>query len=36
MEETTPMKHEVTIKEQFDYIWITLKELLKVIKTKNK
>lgn len=30
------MNDKTTLKEQFDYIYITLKELVKVIKTKNK
>ena len=34
--ETKRMNHKTTIREQFHYIYITLKELIEVIKTKNK
>jgi hypothetical protein len=30
------MKHTTTLKEQLHYIYITLKELVKVIQTQNK
>jgi len=30
------MNHKTTLIEQFSYIFITLKELMKVIKTQNK
>ena len=30
------MNDKTTLKEQFDYIYITLKELIKVIQTQNK
>jgi hypothetical protein len=30
------MNHKTTLREQLFYIWITLKELIKVIKTENK
>jgi hypothetical protein len=30
------MNDKTTLKEQFDYIYITLKELVKVIQTQNK
>lgn len=30
------MNHKTTIREQIEYIYITLKELIKVIQTQNK
>ena len=28
--------HDITVYDEFDYIYITIRELVKVIKTKNK